>query len=203
MASNLERYERIAPFYDLLDLVFEYGRYRRIRPLLFEGLSGRLLDAGVGTGRNFSYYPSGTAVVGIDFSPAMLARAERRLRFTAANIELRQMDVARLDFPDRSFDAAVATFLFCTLPDDLQVPALRELGRVVERGGVIRLLEYTRPSGGLRRALTKFWEPWAAWAYGASFDRNTEQHVPEAGLEPVESRFVSDELIKLITARAR
>jgi hypothetical protein len=29
--SNLERYERIAPFYDLLDLPFEIGRYRRIR----------------------------------------------------------------------------------------------------------------------------------------------------------------------------
>ena len=35
MMSNLERFERIAPFYDLLDLPFEYGRYRKIRPLLF------------------------------------------------------------------------------------------------------------------------------------------------------------------------
>jgi hypothetical protein len=41
MPPNLERYQRIAPFYDLLDLPFEYGRYRYIRPLLFQGLSGR------------------------------------------------------------------------------------------------------------------------------------------------------------------
>jgi ubiquinone/menaquinone biosynthesis C-methylase UbiE len=61
--SNRERYERIAPFYDLLDLPFEYGRYRRIRPLLFEGLSGRLLDAGVGTGRNFPFCPPKAKVV--------------------------------------------------------------------------------------------------------------------------------------------
>ena len=53
--SNFERYQRIAPFYDLLDLPFEYGRYRKIRPLLFAGLSGQLLDAGVGTGRNFHF----------------------------------------------------------------------------------------------------------------------------------------------------
>jgi hypothetical protein len=33
--SNFERYERIAWVYDLLDLPFEYGRYRKIRPLLF------------------------------------------------------------------------------------------------------------------------------------------------------------------------
>jgi hypothetical protein len=43
--SNLDRYQRIAPFYDLLDLPFERRRYRALRPLLFCGLAGRLLDA--------------------------------------------------------------------------------------------------------------------------------------------------------------
>jgi len=45
------------------------------------------------------------------------------------------MDVTRLDFPDRSFDAAVATFPFYTLPDELQVAGMRELGRVAKSGG--------------------------------------------------------------------
>jgi len=198
--SNLERYERIAAFYDFLDLPFEYGRYRKIRPLLFEGLSGRLLDAGVGTGRNFPFYLPTAAVIGIDLSPAMLARAERRRGSAAAPVELVQMDVTRLDYPDRYFDAAVATFLFCTLPDELQVPALKELGRVVKPGGLIRLLEYTRPSGAIRRAITKIWEPWVYWAYGAGFDRRTEEHVPEAGLQLIDSRFVAGDLIKIITA---
>jgi ubiquinone/menaquinone biosynthesis C-methylase UbiE len=200
--SNFERYQRIAWAYDLLDLPFEYGRYRKIRPQLFRGLSGRILDAGVGTGRNFPFYPPGSAVVGIDLSPAMLARAERRRHTAAAPVELRQMDVTRLDFPDRSFDAAVATFLFCTLPDELQVAAMRELGRVVKPGGIIRCLEYTRPSGGLRRAMLRLWEPWVYWAYGATFDRQTERRAPEAGLRLFESRFVHDELIKLLGARA-
>jgi len=57
VSSNLDRYERIALFYDLLDLPFEYSRYRKIRPLLFQGLAGRVLDAGVGTGRNIQFYP--------------------------------------------------------------------------------------------------------------------------------------------------
>ena len=202
MPSTLDRYERIAPFYDLLDLPFEHGRYRRIRPLLFEGLSGRVLDAGVGTGRNFPFYPPGAEVVGIDLSPAMLARALRRRKRLATDVELLQMNVTRLGFPDRSFDAAVATFLFCVLPDELQVPALRELGRVVRPGGAVRLLEYVRPQGAVRRVVTMLWEPWMAWAYGAGFDRRTEQHVPKAGLEPVATRFVVDDLIKLISARA-
>ena len=91
------------------------------------------------------------------------------------------MDVTHLAFEDQAFDAAVATFLFCVLPDDLQVPALREIGRVVKSGGL--------------------WEPWVAWAYGAGFDRRTEERVPEAGLEVVESRLVVDDLIKFISIR--
>ena len=203
MSSNLDRYERIAPLYDLLDLPFEFSRYRKIRHLLFQGLTGRVLDAGVGTGRNIQFYPPEAEVVGIDISPAMLARAERRRLSLGADVELRQMDVANLEFEDQSFDAAVATFLFCVLPEDVQVPALREIGRVVKSGGTIRLLEYVRPRGALRRAVTRLWEPWVAWAYGASFDRRTEEHVPEAGLELVGSRFVVHDLIKLISIRVK
>jgi ubiquinone/menaquinone biosynthesis C-methylase UbiE len=127
VSPNLDRYERIAPLYDLLDLPFEYNRYRKIRPLLFQGLKGRVLDAGIGTGRNIQFYPRGAQVVGIDISPAMLARAERKRLSLGANVELHQMDVTHLTFEDQAFDAAVATFLFCVLPDDLQVPALREI----------------------------------------------------------------------------
>jgi ubiquinone/menaquinone biosynthesis C-methylase UbiE len=199
--SNLARYERIAPFYDLLDLAFERKRYRALRPLLFRGMDGHLLDAGIGTGRNCAFYPAGAIVSGIDTSPAMLARASRRCPAVSAAGRLYQMDVTDLEFPTGSFDAAVATFLFCVLPSDLQVPALRELGRVVKPGGLIRLLDYVRPKGRVRRILSCIWQPWVAWAYGGSFDRQTERHIPEAGLELVESRFVVDDLVKLLTAR--
>ncbi len=200
--SISERYRRIAPFYDLLDFPFELGRYRSLRPLLFEGLSGRLLDAGVGTGRNFPFYPAGSRVVGIDISPAMLARAERRRPRSPASVELRQMDVTRLEFPSASFDAAVATFLFCVLPDEMQAGELRELSRVVKPGGPIRLLEYVRPRGKVRRVIARMWEPWMAWAYGAGFDRRTEQHVREAGLAVAEARYVVADLVKLIRTHA-
>ena len=201
MTTNAERYQRIAPLYDLLDLPFERRRYRPLRPMLFEGMSGHLLDAGIGTGRNCAFYPPGAVVSGIDLSPAMLAIARTRCPTLAEGGRLYQMDVTALRFPSRAFDAAVSSFLFCVLPDHQQVPALREFGRVVKPGGLIRLLEYVRPRGRLRRAVSYVWQPWIAWAYGASFDRQTEKHVPEAGLELVESRFVVDDLLKILTVR--
>lgn len=202
MTGSVARYQRIAPFYDFLDSPFERKRYSHLRPLLFENLDGALLDAGIGTGRNCAYYPPEAIVSGIDSSPAMLARARDRCPTLAASGRLYQMDVTSLEFPSASFDAAVASFLFCVLPDDQQVPALRELGRVVRPGGLIRLLEYVRPKDRLRRFITRLWQPWIAWAYGASFDRHTERYVPVAGLELVDSRFVVGDLLKLLTLRA-
>jgi hypothetical protein len=58
--------------------------------------------------------------------------------------------------------------------------------------GIIRLLEYVRPQGALRRTVSYVWQPWIDWAYGASFDRNTERHIPAAGLELLESSYVVD-----------
>jgi ubiquinone/menaquinone biosynthesis C-methylase UbiE len=201
MTTNFRKYQRIARFYDLLDVPFEQRRYRAIRPLLFQDMAGQVLDAGIGTGRNCAFYPPAAIVSGIDISPAMLARAHDRCPTLAAAGRLYEMDVTALKFADGAFDAAASSFLFCVLPSPLQVPALRELGRVVKPGGVIRLLEYVRPQGTLRRLLSYVWQPWIAWAYGASFDRQTERHVPAAGLELVDSRYVVDDLLKLLTLR--
>lgn len=192
------RYQRIAPFYDLLDAPFEYGLYRHIRPLVFQGLSGTILDVGVGTGRNMPFYPAGANVVGVDLSPAMLQRASRRRRLSPASVELAMMDVGRLAFPDAAFDAAAASFVFCTLPAGLQAPALRELARVVKPGGSIRLMEYTRPTSRLRRLTTRLWAPWARWAFGASLDQRIEPRVDEAGLTVLSQRFVVRDQVRLI-----
>ena len=197
------RYRRIAPVYDLLDLPFEYGRYRPLRQMLFTGLSGRILDAGVGTGRNIPFYPPEAEVTGIDSSREMLARAERRRARLEARVELLERDVRATALPESSFDAVVASFLFCVLPQQDQVPALRELARVAKPGAELRLLEYTRPQAPFRRMLTRVWEPWVRWAYGASFDRDVARDVPAAGLELVETRFVIDELVHYVVARVR
>ena len=200
MPSKYQIYQRIAPFYDLVDLPSEYFRYRRIRPQLFAGLAGRILDAGVGTGRNIPFYPRQGRVTGIDLSPAMLARARMRAARHGSDVELREMDVCKTDFADGSFDAVVSTFLFCVLVDRLQLPALRELARICRKGGQIRLLEYSLPEKPLHLFIMKrVWTPWVGWLYGAAFDRNTEQYLDAAGLQLVDRRFVFRDIIKLIT----
>ncbi len=67
----------------------------------------------------------------------------------------------------------------------------------------MRLLDYRRPSGGLRLLLTKLWEPWAKWAFGASFDRHPERYFAQAGLKMVRKTFLVDELIAMVEAKHR
>src|SRR5260370_42394583 len=105
-------------------------------------------------------------------------------------MELKEMDGGGLDVPKHAFDAGVGSFLFCVLDDTGQVPALRELGRVVKPGGTIRLLNYVRPRSAFRRAIAKLWKPYAAWAFAASLDRQTEEAVTAAGLQLQDSRYV-------------
>lgn len=201
MSEGKRTYDRVARLYDLLDLPFEALRYRPIRPVLWQGLGGVLLDAGVGTGHNMPFYPPGAEVTGIDVSPSMLARARARRDRLGLDVDLREMDLAAMDFADDTFDAAVATFVFCVLPAERVAPALRELARVVKPGGLIRLLDYRLSDRPLRRALMRLSQPWVRWAYGAELGRDTAARAREAGLEVTEERFLSGDVIRMVEVR--
>ena len=196
-------YNYIARIYDLLDLPFEYGRYRPIRKMMFDGTGGEVLDAGVGTGRNMPFYPPEGRVTGIDISPSMLARAEKRKARLGVKAELRLMDVLDTDFTDARFDFVIATFLFCVLEDADQHPALKELSRVCKPDGKIRILEYAYSENPVTRFIMRLWAPWVRLIYGATFNRHTERYVVDAGLELIEERFLFKDIIKLLVLRRR
>ena len=113
------------------------------------------------------------------------------------------MDVGRLAFADASFDAAVASFLFCVLPDRAAVPALREIARVVKPEGMVRALDFVRPRLGRRAMLARLWEPWMRWAFAAGFDRLMEADIEAAGLEVAAADMVVPDRIRLLTLRHR
>ncbi len=196
-------YKSIARLYDILDLPFEHGRYKPLRRVLFSGLKGELLDAGVGTGRNFPFYPDGSRVTGIDLSPAMLDRAMQRRDRMGIAVDLRQMNVMKMDFADDSFDGIISTFLFCVLDTACQQPALEELCRVCRPDGTIHILEYDISENPMRRFIMKLWAPWVRFAYGAEFNRNTEQYLDAAGLDLIEKKFLYKDIIKLLSVRPK
>ncbi|MCP4389097.1 MAG: class I SAM-dependent methyltransferase, partial [Gammaproteobacteria bacterium] len=118
-------------------------------------------------------------------------------------VDLHEMNVMQMDFANDSFDGIVSTFLFCVLDAEHQQPALEELRRVCRPDGTIYILEYEFSQNPLRRFIMKLWEPWVRFAYGAAFDRHTEQYLEAAGLELVEDRFIFKDIIKLLSVRPK
>ena len=195
------RYDRIAWVYDWAELLVERLVFRGWRRKLWEQMpKGRGLEVGVGTGKNIPFYRSYHTVTAVDLSPKMLERAKSRKRRLGADAQLEVMDAEHLDYPDDSFDWAVATFVFCSVPDP--IVGLQELGRVVKPQGSIYLLEHVRINRPLIGPFMDLVNPLALRLTGANINRNTLRNVEKAGLvvEWVENMAILG-LAKLIIAR--
>ncbi len=182
------RYDRIAPVYDLLNRFAEWFRYRRWRPLVWERApGGRVLEVGVGTGANLPYHPDGSSVVAIDLSGRMLERAaEADLSTDGCSLELVQMDAQALGFWEGSFDGAVATFVFCSVPDEEQ--GLEETLRVIRPGGRMLLLEHVRSENPVLGRLMDWLNPLVVRTMGVNINRDTVDAVRRAGFHVREDR---------------
>ena len=178
----------------------ERAAFREWRSRLWSRVpEGRVLEVGVGTGKNIAFYPPGAQVSAIDISPRMLTRAERRAGALQRPVGLSVMDVQRLEFDDDTFDAAVATFVFCSVPNPQR--GLRELGRVVRPDGDIWLLEHVRLDRPFAGRVMDTLNPLVVRLVGANINRRTVENVRQAGLTLVGVERIRGNLVKLIHAR--
>ncbi len=83
-------------------------------------------------------------VLGTDFCPEMLAHA------TEGGVkETKVEDAMNLSFEDNTFDVVTAAFGLRNMEDWQK--ALREMGRVIKPGGHLSVLDFSQPSGFLRK----------------------------------------------------
>lgn len=194
------RYNRIAPFYDLMEWATEQSAFHEWRDDLWSHISsGKILEVGVGTGKNIPYYPKDVEVIAIDLSERMLEKAKEKARTSDKKVDLQHMDVQRLSFPDDTFDSAVATFVFCSVP--FPIKGLQELNRVVKRGGNIWLLEHVRVNKPVIGFLMDAANPIVVRMMGANINRQTVENVKKAGLQILSVENIKGDLVKLIHCR--
>jgi SAM-dependent methyltransferase len=151
--------DEIASLYDAVPFAADVPFY-----LDLAAGAGRVLELGCGTGRLLlPLAEAGSLVLGVDASPAMLARAGQRLAHAPPElrerVELREGDMRGLELAGR-FDLVVVatkTFFYLTTPSD-QRRMLLAVARLLEPGGILALdllnptLEWlSRPAGSVRQ----------------------------------------------------
>ena len=196
------RYNRIAPLYDLMEGLVERSRYSKWRGLLWSKVEGtRILEVGVGTGKNFSYYPSDAEITAVDFSNRMLKRAKDKASKQKVKVHLQQMDVQNLKFGDNTFDTVVASFVFCSVPDPVR--GLMEIGRVCKPGGKVVLLEHVLSANRIVAWLINLANPLVVRMVGANINRQTVANVTKSGLVVEQITDLGAGIFKLIEARKK
>jgi phosphatidylethanolamine/phosphatidyl-N-methylethanolamine N-methyltransferase len=198
--AALRRYNRIAPVYDLMEGLVERSRYSRWRQLLWSKVEGcNILEVGVGTGKNFPYYPEGAEITAIDFSGQMLARARQKAERQKVKVRLLQMDVQKLEFEDNTFDSVVASFVFCSVPEPGR--GLMEVKRVCREGGKVVLLEHVLSANRVLAWLMNLVNPIMVRLMGPNINRKTVENVSDAGLKVERVTDLVAGIFKLIEAR--
>jgi ubiquinone/menaquinone biosynthesis C-methylase UbiE len=198
--AAIKRYNRIAPVYNLMEFSAELAGFEKWRRLLWSKVEGnKILEVGVGTGKNFPHYPRGAEITAIDFSQKMLERASAKAIRLGTHVNLLQKDVQSLVFEDNTFDTVLDSFVFCSVPDPIL--GLREVSRVCKPGGKVIMLEHILSANRIIAQLMNLANPIVVRLMGANINRQTVDTVTRSGLVVEQVTNLAAGIFKLIEAR--
>jgi demethylmenaquinone methyltransferase/2-methoxy-6-polyprenyl-1,4-benzoquinol methylase len=196
-------FDSIAWRYDFLNhfLSFNFDRIWRRRAIkiiskLYK--SPVILDVATGTGdlAIAAMKLNPTRINGIDISRKMLeiGREKIRRKGLSGKIELMPGDSEKIPFDDNIFDVAMVAFGVRNFSDPVR--GLSEMTRIVRKGGMILVLEFSKPSGFPFKQLYNFYFRNILPFFGRIFskDKNAYSYLPDSVMKFPDN----DEFLKLL-----
>jgi ubiquinone/menaquinone biosynthesis C-methylase UbiE len=174
------RYGGAAQCYEALTRSMEEAGMTAVRARLAGDLRGRILEVGCGTGLNFTHYPAEAEVIALEPLDEFRAFASERATAAPAHITVVEGDAQALPFPDHSFDAAIATLVFCSVPDPSR--GLSELRRVLRPRAPVRFFEHVRSERAIGAIVQDIANPLWRWMMdGCNLNRDALTMIRAAG----------------------
>ena len=190
------RYDRASKVYDIFEKPMEVMSLKKWRLEITKDLKGKVLEVGVGTGKNIPYYSDDLDITAIDFSDMMLSKAREKAQIYRKNVELIQMDAQDMEFPDNTFDMVFTTCVFCSVPNPIK--GLKEIRRVCKPNGKIIMIEHVRSERKILGLIMDIFNPLTVNLYGANINRQTVENVHYAGFSKVEVTNLTGDIVKKI-----
>jgi ubiquinone/menaquinone biosynthesis C-methylase UbiE len=197
-AQQKRVWDKSAPSYDKQMAFFERIQFGGGREWLGVRARGRILEVGIGTGRNLPYYAADAIITGIELSPAMLAIARQRAGDLGRDVEFREGDAEHLPSDDVSFDTVVCALSLCTIPDP--DAAIAEMKRVLVPGGRLLLLDHIGSTWPPVYAAQWVLEQITIRVAGEHFTRRQLPLVEAAGFQIVETERLKAGTVERIHA---
>lgn len=188
-------YDTLAPFYGISTHLFHSRAHRCALEMsgIREGM--RVLEVATGSGEMFRRLVRANqsgATVGVDLSPRMAARTQRRVRreFPSSRAACQAVDARHMPFCDASFDAVVCCYLLELLSAEDIAGTVGEFHRVLRQRGHLALVligQNTRVFNRIYQVLGKL--------APAFWGRQVEERVPEL-IEANAFRILRDRVVR-------
>lgn len=182
-------FDSIAWRYDFLNHFLSFSidrlwRKRAVRIISQTHKRPAILDVATGTGdlaiAAIRLDPS--KITGIDISKKMLeiGRVKIQKKGLSSRIELIQADSENIPFEENVFDVAMVAFGVRNFSDP--VKGLSEMRRVLRNGGMIMVLEFSKPSGFPFRTVYNFYFRNILPFFGKLFskDKSAYEYLPDS-----------------------
>lgn len=192
--------------YDLTVSLAFFGKEQAFREKVLKlariAQAETVLDVGCGTGTlaiaaKGRVGPAGI-VCGVDASPEMLARAEKKARKAGVEVLFRNCLAEALPFPDAHFDVVLSTVMLHHLPGTARLKCAHEIRRVLKTGGRVLAVDFEGFSDQRRSLLSHFHRP-----HGHVRARDIAALFAEAGLSAVETGPVGVRDLQFVLAQPR
>lgn len=154
---------------------------------------GRVLEIGIGSGLNLSYYDPKkvSKVLGLEPSPDMTVMAQRAAHAVPFDVEFVEAPGEEIPLEDASVDTVLMTYTLCTIPDTQ--PALRQMARVLKPGGELIFCEHgTAPDPSVRRWQDRINPIWKQFGGGCHLNRAIPTLIEQGGfsIKAMETMYI-------------